>query len=895
MPGSFRFTNSKRDVADEIGFHLEMRTREFIERGMSPEDARRAAAASFGDVAAIEAACRAERERRAREHSRRDWLQGIELDLKVALRALWRRPAFTAATALTLTLGIGAATAVFAIVSGVLLRPLPYRDPSRLMMVWFIGADVHGTDNQEPLSAASYLDVRRSVPALSPIAAFRSWSYALTEGGQSEQVAGVKATPELFATLGIRPAIGRDFTEADAAAGAGHVAIISDALWRRRWAADPTMLGRSITLSGQSFTVVGVAPRDFAFPRGAELPSGLQFPRRTDVWTPLTFTADDIKNRWTMNLAAVARLRDGITTATAETELGALGKRLDTEFLGGKGRVGMHGLVLADQAAAPVRRTLLVLFSAVILLLVIACVNVANLLIARTGGRRRELAVRAALGAGRARLGRQLAVENILLAVIGAVGGVGLAALATRVMLALVPGQLPRADDISMDWRVVLAAAGCALAAGAIFGAAAAVHLRGAPISDALSGGSARSTAGVARTSGRRALVGAQIALSLVLLVAAGLLASSFVRLQQVEPGFVPEHVLTASVSYPIQNTFDFKRDGPAWSAFFTELNARAAALPNVEAAGAVSALPLSGELEMSGFAIEGRIPPTPGQWPSAEYAVVAGDYFRAMEIRLISGRLFGWADRAETPRVVIVSRELERRLFPGGRAIGHRLICGCDFTPGPREIIGVVEDVHAKSLDEAMAPAVYVPETQMTYPQLSLVVRTKGNPVAVLPSLRHALRAMRSDIALERVRTLTDVFSASLARQRFSLILIGAFAVAALALAVVGLYGVITLSVGERRREIGVRLALGARPATVLGLVLYEGARIAALGIVFGLLVALLATRLLRGMLYDVTTADVTIYASAAVVVAVITLLSTWIPARAATRVDPVVALRSE
>src|SRR5437763_2684312 len=747
MRRSFRFTHSKRDVADEIGFHLEMRTREFIERGMPPEEARRAAAASFGDVAAIEAECRDERAMRAREHARRDWLQGIGLDLKVAVRSLWRRPAFTAASTLTLTLGIGAAAAVFAIVSGVLLRPLPYRDPGRLVMIWLMGSDVHGTGNQLPLSAPTYLDVTHEVPALASAAAFRSWPYTLSEGIRPEQVAGVKASPTLLATLGVRPAIGRDFTDADALPGAAHVALISDALWRRRWAGAPSILGKRITLSGERFTVIGVAPPGFAFPRGAELPSGLQFPTRTDVWTPLAFGDNDLKNRWTLNLAAVGRLRDGATMATAEAQLAALGKRLDVQFAGGKGQIGMRAFTLADQAAAPVRRTLLILLGAVALVLVIACVNVANLLIGRTSARRRELAVRTALGAGGARLARQLVIENVLLAALGAVGGVAVAALATRVMLALVPGQLPRADDVAVDWRVLLAAAACALVAGTLFGIAAAVHARGAPLAPVLSAGSARATGSVARASGRRLLVGAQIAFSLILLVGAGLLAASFVRLERVDPGFVPEHALTASVSLPIAGAFDPQHDGPGWSAFFTQL-----------------------------------VDP-----------------------------------------------------------------------PGAREIVGVVDDVRVAGLDEPSAPAVYLPETQMTYPQLNLVMRTNGDPIAVLPSLRRELHALAPDVALEQVRTLRDVFSGSLARQRFSLVLIGAFAIAALALAVVGLYGMIALSVGERRRELGVRLALGARPTSVLRLVLGEGARIAAAGIVVGLAGAMLATRLLRGMLYDV------------------------------------------
>lgn len=895
MPRSFRFTHSRRDVTDEIGFHLEMRTREFIERGMPPEEARRAAAASFGDVAAIEAECRDERAQRARIEARRDWLQGTSLDLKVALRGLLRRPAFTAATILTLTLGIGAAAAVFAIVSGVLLRPLPYREPSRLMMVWLEGNDVRGTSSKLPLSAPLYLDVRRDVPALSLNAAFRTWSYALSEGETPEQLAGVKATPGLFATLGIRPAIGRDFSAADALPGAPHVAIISDGLWRRRWAGDPSVVGKLVTLSGERFMIIGIAPKDFAFPRGAELPSGLQFPLRTDIWTPLAFDQFDLKNRWTLNLAAVARLDGDVNKATADAQLSALAKRINEQFLKGKDRFRFRAVSLAEQAAAPVRRTLLILLGAVTLVLVIACVNVANLLIARLGGRRRELAVRTALGAGGTRLTRQLVLENTLLASLGAAGGIIVATLATRVMLALVPGQLPRADDVAIDWRVVLACAMCALLTGTMFGIAAAAHVRRAPLAPALSGGSARTTAGVARTSGRRVLVGAQIALSLVLLVAAGLLAASFVRLQHVDPGFDPEHAITARVDYPIGGQFDFTRDGPTWSAFFTQLVDRAGRLPNVTAAGAVSGLPLTGDPESSSFAVEGRVPADPGQRPSADYSVVAGDYFRAMSIRTLSGRTFTSTDRAETPRVIVINREIARTYFPGEQPIGHRIICGCDFTPGPREIIGIVENVHMTSLDDPVVPAVYVPETQMPYPGLSVVLRTKGDPSAVLPALRGELHALAPDIALQQARTLSDVAATSLARQRFNLVLIGAFATVALALSIVGLYGVIALGVGERRREIGVRLALGARPASVLALVLGEGARIAAVGIVVGTLAAAAAARLLRGMLYDVGTADLTIYLGAAVVVGIVAMASTWLPARAATKVDPALALRAE
>ena len=895
MKRSFRFTHSRRDVADEIGFHLEMRTREFIERGMLPEDARRAAAASFGDIDAIEAECRDERALRARGHARRDLLQGIGLDLKVALRSLWRRPAFTIAAVLTLTLGIGAAAAVFAIVSGVLLRPLPYHDPSRLVMLWMDEHSTGGGVSHLPVSASLFLDIRRDVPAFPLSAAFRSWPYTLSEGGNPEQVAGVKATPALFATLGVRPAIGRDFTDADAVVGAPHVAIISDGLWRRRWAGDPSIIGKQITLSGQRVTVIGVAPRGFAFPRGAELPSGLQFPLRTDVWTPLVFTDFDLQSPFTLNLAAVARLGDGVSRATASAQLASLAKRLDQQYMQGKELVYFSAISVADQAAAPVRRTLLILLGAVGLVLVIACVNVANLLIARTAARRRELAVRTALGAGRARLTRQLVIENIVLTGLGAIGGMVLSVFASRLMLALVPGQLPRADDVAIDWRVVSIAGACALIAGTIFGAAAAAHARRGSVASALGTGSVRATAGAGRAAGRRLLVGAQIALSLVLLVGAGMLGASFLRLQHVDPGFTPDHALAAKVDFPVGAAFDSQRDGPTWSAFFTQLVDRAAKLPNVTAAGAVSSLPLDGDPESAGFSIEGRPKPAPGQYPSAQYAVIAGEYFRAMGIHTVTGRTFTTADRAETPRVVVVNRELERRYFPNDHAIGHRISCGCDFIQGPREIVGVVENVHITALDNPMAPAIYVPEMQMPYPALTVVLRTEGDPTAVLPSLRRELRAIAPDVALQKVRTLDAVFATSLARQRFNLILLGAFAIAALALSIVGLYGVIALSVGERRRELGVRIALGARPSSVVTLVLREAARIAAAGILIGLLTAALATRLLRGMIYDAGGSDALVYVSAAVVVGTVALVSSWAPARSATKVDPAIALRAE
>jgi predicted permease len=462
-------------------------------------------------------------------------------------------------------------------------------------------------------------------------------------------------------------------------------------------------------------------------------------------------------------------------------------------------------------------------------------------------------------------------------------------------MLALVPRSLPRADDVAVDARVLLATALVAAAGGVAFGLATAYHARRSGIAEALHDGGARSTGGGARAAGRRALVAAEIALSLVLLVGAGLLAASFVRLQRIDPGFVPTHALVADVALPIGDRFDPARDGPAWARFFTELTARVADAPGVRAAGAVSSLPLSGAVESGGFTVEGRPTPGPGQAPSAEYSVVSGDYFRAMGIKLLAGRVFDGRDRADGAPVVVVSRELARRYFPGESPLGRRIRTGFDFTPTIREIVGVVDDVRQLSLDAGAAPAAYVPETQMPYPFLSLVVRTTGDPLAALPAVRRELAAIDPTLALDHVRPLGVVLATSLARQRFSLVLIGGFAGSALALALVGLYGVIALSVGQRRREIGVRLALGAQARDVLALVLGEGARVTALGVAAGLAAAIALTRLIRSLLYGAGAADALVYAGAAAVVAAVALVATLVPASRAAGVDPTVALRAD
>ena len=894
----------RRDVASELRFHLDMRTQEFMERGMSPDEARRAAAASFGDVAAIEAECRELRVQRARERRRRAWRWDVATDVRYGLRTLARSPLFAAAAVLTLALGIGAAAAVFTLVNGVLLRPLPYADPARLVMVWTAGDGARGRETQWPISVPNYVDLKAQSRSLASVAAFRFWPYTLAGDGvaEPEMLSGSRADPDLFATLGVRPLLGRGFTADDARPGGPRVAVIGHDLWQRRFGGAPDVLGRQVTLSGERFTIVGVMPPHFAFPRGAELPPGLQFRPRTELWTPLVFTERELQRRGVNNLAAVARLRPGVTAPQANADLSRIARHFAAEFpLYFSKDMDLHAVSLKEQAAAPVRRGLWLLMGAVGLVLLISCANVANLLAAQAAGREREFAIRTALGATRRRVFLQLVTENVILTSAGAALALG-AAWATRLVLARTHGDLPRVDDVAVDVRVVAVTLAAALAAGVAFAAATALQLG----AQAGAGGpGTRATAGPGRRFGRRLLVAAEVALSLVLLVGAGLLTRSFVELQRVEPGFRADGVMSAGLLMPIGSTYDPARDGAHWADFFTSYAQRLGALPGVEAAGGVSSLPLTGAVETASFGVDGQEAArgTPGaggrpQTGEADYAVVAGDYFRAMGVPLVAGRMFDSRDRDGATPVLVVSAAFVRRAWPGvsaAEALGRRIWLG-STAEVPHTIVGVVGDVRLTALDAATVPAMYMPVAQYPYPFLTFVARTRGASAAtVLPQMRAALTALDPSMALHDVRPLGAVVDASLARQRFATTLAASFAAAALVLAAVGLYGVIATSVAQRTRELGVRLALGATPRSVLALVLRDGMRTTAAGVAAGLLGALAAARLLRSQLFGVSATDPAVYVAVAVLTAAVALAATYVPARRATRLDPAVTLRGD
>ena len=815
-------------------------------------------------------------------------MDNLVKDLKYALRLLLKSPGFTTVAILTLALGIGAVTSMFSVVTAVLLRPLPFPEPDRIVAVGPRGAR---TGQLSSASAPDFFDYRSRSRSFENLAAYTQTDMTLTGQGDPLHIRGAQVSSGFFEVLGIRPALGRTFRREEEGPGQ-HVAILSDRLWRSQFNSDPGIIGRSIDLNGRAFTIVGVMPEGFQFPITANgIEVWTSFSRLADVDSPgeTPVTAQ----RGAHFLLLVGRLKPGISPEQAEAEMNGHMASLareypdtDTNFDRAYVRPELETLT------GRTRQPLWILLAAVGLVLLIACANIANLLLARSTGRMKEIALRAALGATRMRIVRQLITEAILLAFSGAVLGLLLSSFATGAVAHLYPRNLPRLQQVAVDGRVALFTFGVALVSAILFGLAPAIQVARPRLDSALKEGGRSGTSGAQHARLRSLLVISETALGVILLISAGLLIRSFQRLQQVNPGFDP-HGVTAF-------NFDFSArysQNEAQDRFNRELFERIRNQPGVQDAAGVLPLPLSGSDMRISFDIEGKNIPQRSQ-PVARIYIATPHYFETMRIPLLRGRTFTERDERKAPQVIIVSQSFAEKYFPGEEAVGKRIQPGAGDSPGDspwREIVGVVGDVHATALNDAPIPTYYIPTGQLAFGAPTILVRSTAATSTIASEVRQVMREMDSQIPLYDIRTLDDTIALSVGREKFQTILLGIFAGLALVLTAVGLYGVIAYSVVQRTQEIGIRMALGASARSVLVMVLKYAAVLAGTGIVAGLVGAIALTRFMSSMLFGIDAHDPLTIAAVCAGLTAVALLASYIPARRATKVDPMVALRYE
>jgi putative ABC transport system permease protein len=849
------------ELDEELRFHLEMETAANVERGMSPEEARRAALLDFGGVEKVKEDCR--------DEDRLRWIETLAQDLRYGARLLRRSPGFTAAAVLTLALGIGANTAVFSVADAVFLRPLPFAEPERLAAVW-----LHGPDHS--VSQASFVELREASRSLADVAAYSAWGFTLTGSGEPEMLKGARVSANLFHLLGARPALGRMFLPEDGEPGRGKVALLGNGLWHRRFGADPKVLGRTITLNGESHTVIGVLPPDLHFP-------SREF---SDLWLPLTIdpAAEDFKVGY---LTLIGRMASGVTAAQATEEVRAIARRITEREPDDDEESAPVVVPLQTELAGDLRPVLLVLLAAVGSVLLIACANVANLLLARASVRRQEIAVRLALGAGRQRLLRQLLTESVMLGVLGGATGVLLALAGIGPLAEGVTADSPQLTEAAVDGRILLFALGISLAAALLFGLVPALRSSAPDLQGTLKEGGKSGSANPARQRLRSALVVAEIALALILVAGAGLLIQSLWRLYNVDPGFRAEGVLSFRLSPAFQG-----EDTAPRLAYYESVLERLAGLPEVEAAGAVHLTPLGGNNWNPSLRVEGR----PGEaLPSVDWRVATPGYFETLGIPLHAGRPFNSSDREGAPGVALVNQTFARRLFPGESPLGKRVNTFFEGKDNWVTIVGVIGDVKHHALASAAEPEMYRPYAQYPTTGMTVMLRASSDPLRLVPAVREAVWAVDADVPISEVAPLEEVVARSVARQRSVTVLLAVFAGIALLLGAIGIYGVMAYAVAHRRHEIGIRLALGARQGQVLRLVLGQGMILAVLGLAVGLPATAAATRLLESLLFGVAPADPFTLGGVALLLGVVALLASYYPARRALEVDPVQALRYE
>src|SRR5215467_2128096 len=862
----------ERELDEEVRSHEQLLVDENIQAGMSQQEARRQARLEIGGVEQVK--------EQVREIRAGHLLETFGCDVQYAARMMRRSPVFTAIAVLTLALGIGANTAVFSVVNAVLLRPLPYPDSDRLVQIWSTNPSANrwGTWTAYP----RFEDWRRENSVFEQMVTARTWVMSSIKiADHPERLFGVITSSQLLQLLRVRPMLGRGFLPEEDLPGHDHVIILSYGLWQRRFGADRGVIGRTVNVGEYPYTVIGVTAPDFRFP--PDLPVSFQ----VDAWLPPA--PDPSRNeRGSNNYYTFARLKPGVTTAQAQAEMDAINRGLAEKYPADRG-MGVKVVGWQRQVGSEVRPALLILLGAIGLVLLIACANVANLLLARGATRQREAALRQALGAGRGRLIQQFLTESLLLAILGGASGLLLGYEGLRFFVQLAP-DIPRLNETTIDLRVLIFSAVLTLGTGLIFGMAPALQAYKANVQDSLKESGGRLTLGSSRAKARNVLVVAEMALALILLTGAGLLVRSFVQLQQVDPGFNPKNLLTAFAMLPPSKYPEPRRQ----AVFFHELMDRITSLPTVGCAGAADSAPMLTN-DTGPVSIEGH-PVRPDEVEiQAERPKITPDYFRAMEIRLLRGRTFTWADSETSPPVAIINESAARQYWPNQDALGKRVKLEDGSAPVWRQVVGIVGDVRQDSLANAGRPEVYAPLRQIPVPYMVLAVRTRGEPTALIAAVRQAVMAVDKDQPLFQIKTMEQVVEDSVAGRRFQMSLLAIFATTALGLAAIGIYGLMSYAVHQRTHEIGIRMALGAKRGDVLHLVVRHGMRLAIFAVALGTVGALLLTRFLSGMLYGVGVNDPATLLSVATLLVGVAALASYIPARRATRVDPMVALRYE
>jgi putative ABC transport system permease protein len=867
----------EQELAEEIRTHLEMLIELKIEEGLNPMEARRTALIELGGEEQVK-----ERVREARLGRQLDTLLQ---DLRYGARMLFRTPGFTFVAVLTLALGIGANTAIFSVVNAVLLRSLPYQDPDRL-----VAASYYRGVAGDYAWVGDFQAWRDQAKAFEQIAVYRTDAADLTGNGEPERLTAGTVSASLFATLGVAPALGRDFTPEDDTDGGAPVVILSDGLWRRRFGGDPQVIGKAITLRGQSLTVIGI------------MPPGFQFPGEADLWAPLMPVLNrQLSQQPSMGrLNVLARLKPDATPESAKAELSVILERQQHDSPRLYSLVQQVRVVkLGEKFIGDVRRPLLVMFGAVAFVLLIACANVANLLLARSTARQKEMAIRAAVGAGRLRLTKQLLTESLLLSIVGGVAGLLAAKWGVKLLVAMSPSGIARINESDVDGRVFGFTCAIAVLTGLIAGLFPALQALKTDVNETLKAQSAARSGQDGMRRALPALMIAELAMALILLVGAGLMIKSFIRLLDVPKGFNPDGLWTLL----LRPSYDkYPQGSPQRIAYYQEALARVQALPGVQSACLTSFLPLTGPTVRMILQIEGRPPFEQGKAPIVEANHISPEYFRTMGIPMRAGRPFSAQDGAEASKVVIINETLARHFFANENPIGRRLFSA----PNQKTIVGVVGDTHHLGLDQDIRPEVYLPYVQHPTDMMSLrlVARAasgQNNPTSLASSsnlagaIRKQAQAIEPNEPVSQVVTMNEHLSDSIAQRRFQMLLLGVFATVALVIAAVGIYGVISYAVSQQMREIGIRMALGAQTSDVLRMVILRGMSLALIGVALGMAVALALTRVMKNLLFNVSATDPATFAGVALLLLVVALIASYIPARRATKVDPMVVLKCE